>query len=96
MASTVTQAFTTFKSNLEITDLQSSTVSTRQQNVRDAVTRELTVLNSFLTGSYSRSTLIAPLSLADIDLFTVLDSSYYKADGQAWLLDKVRQRAWWT
>jgi len=91
MATTVKQGFKTLKSNLEITDLQQGTVSTRQKNVRKAVEAELTVLSSFLTGSYSRSTMIAPLSEADIDVFTVLDPSYHEANGQASLLDKVKR-----
>lgn len=90
MATTILQSFSTFKSNLEITGLQQGTVSTRQTNVRDAVKEELTVLDSFLTGSYSRSTMIAPLSEADIDIFVVLSSDYYEKDGQAKLLDKVK------
>jgi len=90
MATTITQAFTKFKSNLEITGLQESTVSTRQQNVRAAVESDLNVLDSFLTGSYSRHTMIAPLSEADIDIFVVLHPDYYQADGQASLLDKVK------
>lgn len=91
MATTVKQGFTTLKSNLEITDLQQETVSTRQKNVRKAVEAELAVLNSFLTGSYSRSTMIAPLSEADIDVFVVLDPSYYEANGQSSLLDRVKR-----
>ncbi len=90
MATTILQSFSTFKSNLEITGLQQETVPTRQNNVRDAVKRELVVLDSFLTGSYSRSTMIAPLSEADIDIFVILSSEYYKKDGQAKLLDKVK------
>lgn len=90
MATTIIQSFSTFKSNLEITGLQQETVSTRQSNVRDAVKKELTVLDSFLTGSYSRSTMIAPLTDADIDIFAVLSSDYYEKDGQAKLLDKVK------
>lgn len=91
MATTINQSFLQFKSNLEITDLQLQTVSTRQQNVRDAMAADLTVLDSFLTGSYRRSTMIAPLSNADIDIFVVLDASYFKQDGQAWLLDKAKE-----
>lgn len=91
LATTITGAFTTFKSRLEITDLQAQTVSTRQKNVRDAVAAKLTVLDSFLTGSYSRSTMIAPLKQADIDIFVVLDPSYYEERGQAALLDKVKR-----
>ena len=90
MAITIKQSFLGFKSNLEITGLQQQTVSTRQQNVRDAVAADLTVLDSFLTGSYRRSTMIAPLSDADIDIFVVLDSSYFQHGGQAALLDKVK------
>jgi len=90
MATTIYQSFQQLKSNLEITGLQQQTVSTRQQNVRDAVAADLTVLDSFLTGSYRRSTMIAPLKDADIDIFVILDTSYFKQDGQAWLLDKVK------
>jgi hypothetical protein len=91
MATTVTQAFREFQANLNITEPQSSTVSTRQQNVRDAVAGEMTVLDDFLTGSYRRHTLIAPLGEADIDVFIVLDSKYYESGGQVSLLDRVRR-----
>lgn len=90
MATTIKASFQTFRSNLEITSLQATTVSTRQQTVRDAVAAELDVLDSFLTGSYKRSTMIAPLNSADVDIVTVMDSKYYKSDGQAGLLDKVK------
>jgi len=90
VAPTVKQSFLEFKANLEITNLQQQTVSTRQGNVRDAVATDLTVLDSFLTGSYRRSTMVAPLKEADIDIFILLHSSYFKQDGQAALLDKVK------
>jgi Second Messenger Oligonucleotide or Dinucleotide Synthetase domain len=90
LATTIKQAFFGFKSNLNITDLQHKTVSTRQQNVREVVAAELTVLESFLTGSYRRSTMIAPLNDADIDVFVVLHSSYFKQFGQSALLDRVK------
>lgn len=84
------QGFQELKSRLEITDLQSTTVSIRQQEVRNAVARRLTIKEDFLTGSYKRNTLIAPLSEADIDIFEVLDASYFRQDGQVYILDKVR------
>ncbi len=90
MATTITASFAKLRQNLEITDLQASTVSKRQTNVRNAVEKDFTVLKSFLTGSYKRSTMIAPLHQADVDIFVVLDPSYFKSDGQASLLDKVR------
>jgi hypothetical protein len=91
MARTIAQGFREFQANLEISDLQSSTVATRQSNLREAISGQLTVLDDFLTGSYRRHTLIAPLKNADIDVFVVLDSTYYKSDGQATLLDLVRR-----
>lgn len=97
MATTIPASFLKLKQNLEITGLQVTTVSTRQKNVREAVEKELTVLDSFLTGSYSRSTMIAPLAEADIDIFVVLDPKYFsnynngQNGGQAGLLDLVKR-----
>lgn len=91
MAKTILESFRELKAKLEITELQQSTVSTRQQNVRKAVENEFDVLDSFLTGSYSRHTMIAPLKEADIDVFVVLDRSYHREDGQANLLDKLKR-----
>jgi len=91
MARTTATAFLQLKERLEITTLQGATVATRQQNVRAALERELYVLDSFLTGSYARHTMIAPLSEADIDVFVVLDSRYFEPHGQANLLDRVRR-----
>jgi hypothetical protein len=91
MVTTVTEAFRVFKSNLQITDLQEETISTRQKDVRAAVEEELVVLDSFLTGSYSRYTMIAPLVEADIDIFVVLNSTHFEQNGQVNLLDKVKR-----
>lgn len=90
MSSAISSAFNEFKSNLEITGLQSEAVSKRQQNVRTAIEDGLCVLSSFLTGSYMRSTMIRPLSEADIDIFIVLDPQYYYQYNPASLLDKVK------
>ena len=90
MATTIKQAFNKLKQNLEITDLQEGTVSARQQRVREAVGDKFHVLDSFLTGSYRRNTLIAPLSEADVDIFIILDPEYFKSDGQTYLIDKMR------
>ncbi|SRR5258708_10184763 len=102
MAKTINQGFQGLKSNLEITGLQETTVSQRQQNVREALVRDLAVIDDFLTGSYRRSTMIAPLAKADIDIFCILSSSLftdYQYQGQANLLDRVKrvlQRAYNT
>src|SRR5690606_36563009 len=72
MATTIDEAFRKLRTNLEITGLQESTVSTRQQRIRGLLEADFTVLDSFLGGSYRRSTMIAPLGEADIDIFIVL------------------------
>jgi hypothetical protein len=93
MAKTVIQSFADFKSNLEITTLQASTVSTRQTNVRTNIGRSITVVDDFLTGSYMRNTLIVPLKAADIDVFVILDPSYFDntVNGAANVLAKVKR-----
>lgn len=91
MAKTVTNAFSLFSSNLEITGLQRSTVSTRQQTIRETLENEMSVLDSFLTGSYCRHTMIAPLAKADIDILVVLSASHYSASGQKSLLQEVKR-----
>lgn len=90
MPTTILAGFNGLKSNLEISGLQASTISTRQTNVRAAVEKEFDVLASFISGSYSRSTLIAPLKSADVDIFMVLDPKYYSKYSPAGLLDRVR------
>jgi hypothetical protein len=90
MARTIDEAFRILRSNLEITDLQEKTVSTRQTSIRSVLEKDFVVLDSFLTGSYRRSTMISPLNEADIDIFVVLDPRYYAAQGQTGLLLAVR------
>jgi hypothetical protein len=91
MAKTIDEGFAGLRSNLEITDLQEKTVSTRQQNVRKALEDDFDILDSFLMGSYRRSTMIAPLKGADVDIFIVLDPKYYATGGQAALLTSVKK-----
>ena len=91
MVKTVTEAFRVLRSNLEITDLQEQTVSGRQQAIREVLERDFDVKDTFLTGSYRRSTMIAPLKDADIDIFVVLDVKYHKSDGKKALLENVKR-----
>ena len=58
--------------------------------MRKAVASDYAVIEDFLTGSYRRHTLIAPLSEADIDIVIVLEAKYFEQNGQAKLLDGVR------
>jgi hypothetical protein len=97
MPTTILESFRKLKQNLEITGLQETTVSTRQTTIRKVVEADLAVVDSFLTGSYSRSTIIAPLKEADIDIFIQLDAKYFHHynqglnGGQAGLLDLVKR-----
>jgi hypothetical protein len=97
MATTILQSFQKLKDNLEITDLQATIVSTRQKSVREVMESGMEVNDSFLTGSYIRNTMIAPLKEADVDIFFVLPSKYYhhynkgQNGGQAGLLDWIKR-----
>lgn len=91
MAVSLSEGFGEFRSSLEITDLQLAVVSTRQQRVREALETKLDVRDSFLTGSYARSTMIAPLAQADIDVFVVLSADYFKGHSPSSLLELVRE-----
>jgi hypothetical protein len=96
MATSIQQAFLKLKSNLEISSLQSETVSTRQKTVRDVLANGMGVIDDFLTGSYARSTMISPLKDADIDIFCVLEPRYYQHyngqnGGPAGLLDLTKR-----
>jgi hypothetical protein len=66
---TVSEAFATFKSELELPDRVQQQAATAQQQIREQISKYLFIPNSFLTGSYSRYTKIFPLN--DIDVFLV-------------------------
>ncbi len=99
MAKTIPESFLKLKENLEITDPQEAIISTRQRNIRTVIETGINLVDpySFLTGSYSRQTLIAPLKETDIDIFFVLHSKYYyhyengQNGGQGGLLDWVKK-----
>lgn len=85
----VAAAFDEFRGNLEITGLQESVVAARHEKVRAVVARDLTVRESFLTGSYRRRTLIGPLRDADVDIVIVL-AREYRRRGPVAVLDLVK------
>src|SRR5712692_6418447 len=64
---TVSEAFDTFKSELELPDRKQKEAAAAQQDIRDQVAKHLYMAHSFLTGSYARHTKIVPLN--DIDVF---------------------------
>jgi len=91
MAKDIPDSFRIFQSNLEVSDLLYSRISSRQLLVRGALEEEMHVLHTFLSGSYSRKTMIAPLHESDIDIFAVLDPSHYSENGQADLLNQIKK-----
>ena len=91
MAKTIEEAFRILRTNLEITGLQETTVSTRQQRIRALLEADFQILDSFLGGSYRRNTMIAPLGEADVDIFVILHPNHYAASGQQQLLGAVRK-----
>ncbi|MCE1246653.1 MAG: nucleotidyltransferase, partial [Firmicutes bacterium] len=67
MAIKIKSAFIKFCQNIETTGLQKHIISKRQQGIRKVLSKEMNIIDSFLIGSYSRSTMIAPLKDSDID-----------------------------
>ena len=90
MPKTIKSGFDELQSRLNITTLQASTVSARHTNLRDAIKAEFTTLDDFLTGSHRRSTMILPLSKADVDVVIILSPAYYEKYTATALLDRVR------
>jgi hypothetical protein len=69
---TVTEAFQTFKSELELPDRQQLVAAEAQEEIRSRIGIYLHVPNSLLTGSYARHTKIFPLN--DIDVMLIRNS----------------------
>lgn len=67
---TVNEAFSKFKSRLELTAREQQDASRRQRRIREILGTEFDVEHDFLTGSYRRHTKTKPLK--DVDIFIVL------------------------
>jgi hypothetical protein len=86
---TTEQAFTKFRSRLELNDREQANVSARHNEIRDHMNEEFDIDHDFLTGSYARHTKTKPLK--DVDIFCVLgdDERHYRRTSPAALLDAV-------
>lgn len=73
---TIEEAFTKFKSKLEITNKEQEDASKRQNEIRDIIRKKIKLETDFLTGSYKRHTKTKPLK--DVDIFCVLDAEKEK------------------
>lgn len=96
MATTIKQSFDEYASNLNISNKQESLVSTRRENVVDAIDKELYLHEekSKLIGSYDRNTLIRYLFEGDVDVMVILHHGKHEdwdcADGTINALDKFK------
>ena len=70
---TVSEAFQTFKSSLELPPSLARTASDAQQELRASLAKHLAIEDSFLTGSYARYTKIHPLN--DIDVMLIRNTT---------------------
>ena len=90
MPKTVKGGFEKLKANLQVCSLTDSAVAVRLQKIVGALEPEFAVIDSFPIGSYTRRTLIAPLSKATVDLLTIFDCRHGPGSGQAALLEEMR------
>lgn len=67
----VDEAFDRLKSNLEISDAESTLARSRHQLIREHIESSWRLLDHFLTGSYARHT--KTKRLKDVDIFVVID-----------------------
>jgi hypothetical protein len=67
---TTEEAFSKFRSRLELNDKEQSDASERQNEIRDHIGECFDIDEDFLTGSYARHTKTKPLK--DVDIFCVL------------------------
>jgi hypothetical protein len=98
MATTITQSFKEYASNLEITDRQGTLVSERRKSVVVALDKELSLYDdtspSKVIGSYDRNTMIRKLSEGDVDVMVILhygdNKQWDNAEGTIKALDKFK------
>ena len=72
---TVSDAFWKYRGNLETTDIEDASASSRQKKIRRQLDDAFDISTDFLTGSYRRHTKTKPLR--DVDIMIVLrDTSW--------------------
>lgn len=75
MARTITETFELFQRSYAPTIVAREVASAKQQHLRNSLSNRLNIIEDFLIGSYVKQTQIRPTT--DIDIFIVLDSSYW-------------------
>jgi len=97
MATTIIQSFNEYSKNLEITNLQTSTVANCRRNVTTKIGKVLSLHpeESKVIGSWARNTLARRLSEGDVDVMVVLhygnNIGWTGNDGVVKCLDKFKE-----
>ncbi len=86
---TTDEAFTKFRSRLELNEREQKDASRRQREIREHMDDRFDVDDDFLTGSYARHTKTKPLK--DVDIFCVLGKKerHYRSKPPGHLLTAV-------
>ncbi len=87
----ILKEFEKFRSKIEPTEKEKSAISASNNRMRRILknSTEISVIDSFLTGSYARQTMIRPLK--DVDFFVQMNYGAHKNDNSMQLLRKVRR-----
>ena len=86
---TVDDAFRKFRSNLETTDTEDTTASSRQRKIRSQLDEAFDIISDFLTGAYRRHTKTKPLR--DVDIMIVLRDTSWLDKHPREILEAVRE-----
>ncbi|MFA5778779.1 MAG: hypothetical protein WC947_01420 [Elusimicrobiota bacterium] len=87
----ILEEFEKFRSKIEPTEKEKISISASHNKMREILenSTEISVVESFLTGSYVRQTMIRPLK--DVDFFVQMHYGTHKNDNSIQLLSKVRR-----
>src|SRR3989338_6057673 len=83
--------FEKFRSKIEPTENEKGAISASHNRMREILknSTEISVVDSFLTGSYARQTMIRPLK--DVDFLVQMNYGAHEKDNSIQLLHKVRR-----
>lgn len=87
----ILEEFEKFRSKIEPTEKEISAISASNNRMREILknSTEISVVDSFLTGSYARQTMTRPLK--DVDFLVQMNYGAHKNDNSMQLLHKVRR-----